>query len=163
MLSKSLADTNKFKYGGDLEDMHQTLHAFLQVGQFERAQALLHRFNEIYKSDAPGLVNAHIDYIREATLKIMQSGSHATMRSLQAWFEVDHVQHKIPPNATVYALMIQASIRGAEPKAKGRSIRRYMHLAKQAGILQETMALVSGLDEVAEVSLRDENWDGFLI
>ena len=140
---------------GDLNEIHQTLHACLQVGRFERAQALLRRLKEIYKPDAAGLITAHNDFIREATLRIMQRKDHNLLRVLQHWFEVEVRMSPTSPNATTYALMIQAASRGPNPKARGRGIRRYIHLAKEASLLDETLALVSELDDSIETALQE--------
>ena len=141
--------------GGDLNEIHQALSACLQVGRFERAQALIRRLRQLYKPDAPGLIAAHNDYIREIALRIMRDQDSRLLKDLQHWFEVDLRGGQIPPNAVTLALMIQASSRGADSKAKDRTVRRYLHLAQEAEILDETSALVSDLDETIEAILRE--------
>ena len=140
--------------GGDVNEIHQNLHACLQVGRLERAQALIRRLKAIYKTEAPGLITAHNDYIREITLRTLRDPDPHLLKGLQQWFEVEIRQANIPPNATTYALLIQATSWGADPKAKGRGVRRYMYLAKEAGLLDETSELVSQLDESAQAALQ---------
>lgn len=137
---------------GDLNEIHQTLHACLQVGRFERARALIRRLALIYKPDAPGLITAHNDYIREVTLRLIEEQNPSLMKDLQMWFEVEIRKGRIPPDARTYALMIQASSWGVDPNAKDRSIRRYIRLAREFGIEEETLRLAAELDGVAEVS-----------
>lgn len=134
---------------GDLNEIHQTLHACLQVGRLDRAAALVRRLNQIYKPDAPGLVVAHNDYIREITLRVVRTKDQDLLKTLQRWFEVDLQQHGVTPTPATYALMIQASMHGLNEKQANRSIKRYVNLAKEAGLAEETMGLVSSLETSA--------------
>ena len=125
---------------GDLNELHQNLHACLQVGRLERAAALLRRLNEIYNPDAPGLLAAHSDYMREVTNKVVQTQDQRLLKDLQKWFEVDLKGSGVIANAEIYAQMIRASsqLSGA---SKGRAMRRYQRMADDAGLGIETRAL----------------------
>lgn len=136
---------------GDLNEIHQTLHACLQVGRLERAAVLIRRLNTIYKSNAPGLLAAHNDYIRDVTLRIVQSKDEKLLKELQTWFEVDMRGHGVPPDAATYALMIQASQQEPNKKKLARTIRRYLNFARESGVEDETMALVPELERTLEV------------
>lgn len=134
---------------GDLNEIHQTLHACLQVGRLDRAAALVRRLNQIYKPDAAGLIVAHNDYIREVTFRIVRTKDQDLLKNLQRWFEVDLQQQRVAPTPATYALMIQASMHGSLEKQADRSIKRYASLAKEAGLGEETMGLVASLEASA--------------
>lgn len=142
---------------GDTHEIHQTLHACLQVERYDRAAALVRRLGQLYKRDAPGLLAAHNDYIREITLVLLRSRfpSLRLLQNLHHWFEVELRGTGITPNAVTYALMIQASFKSPDKKQGSRAVRRYVHLAQNAGLGDETMALVSGLEETAHVCSCD--------
>ena len=125
---------------GDLNELHQNLHACLQVGRLERAAALLRRLNQIYTSDAAGLLAAHSDYLREITNKVAQTQDQRLLKDLQKWFEVDLKGVGISPNAEMYAQMIRASSYLLDA-SKGRAMRRYLKMADDAGLAIEARAL----------------------
>lgn len=135
---------------GNLNEIHQTLHACLQVGRLDRAAALVRRLNQIYKAEAPGLIVAHNDYIREITLRIVRTKDQDLLKTLQRWFEVDLLKGGVVPTPATYALMIQASTHGSLDKHVDRSIKRYANLAQDAGLGEETMDLVSRLETSAQ-------------
>ena len=125
---------------GDLNELHQNLHACLQVGRLERAAALMRRLNQIYNPDAPGLLAAHSDYVRELTNKIVQTQDQRLLKDLQTWFEVDLKHVGVVPNAEIYAQMIRASSQSSYA-SKERAMRRYQKIADDAGLGAETRAL----------------------
>ena len=125
---------------GDLNLLHQNLHACLQVGRLERAAALLRRLNQIYNSDAAGLLAAHSDYVREIANKIVQTKDQQLLQELQSWFEVDLKRVGVIPNAEIYAQMIRASSQSSGA-SRERAVRRYQKLADDAGFGVETRAL----------------------
>ena len=125
---------------GDLNELHQNLHACLQVGRLERAAALLRRLNQIYTPDAAGLLAAHSDYLREITNKVVQTQDQRLLKDLQKWFEVDLKGAGVFPNAEMYAQMIRASSCLLDA-SKGRAVRRYQKMADDAGLAIETKAL----------------------
>ena len=125
---------------GDLNELHQNLHACLQVGRLERAAALVRRLNQIYNPGAAGLLAAHSDYVREITNKIVQTQDQRLLKDLQKWFEVDLKRVGVSPNAEIYAQMIRAGshLSGA---SRHRAMRRYQKMADEAGYGVETRAL----------------------
>ena len=125
---------------GDLNELHQNLHACLQVGRLERAAALLRRLNQIYTPDAAGLLAAHSDYLREITNKVAQTQDQRLLKDLQKWFEVDLKGVGVIPNAEMYAQMIRASSYLLDA-SKGRAMRRYQKMADDAGLAIESRAL----------------------
>lgn len=125
---------------GDLNQLHQNLHACLQVGRLERAAALLRRLNQIYNPDAAGLLVAHSDYVRELTNKIVQTKDQQLLQDLQRWFEVDLKRVGVNPNAEIYAQMVRASSQSSGA-SRERAMRRYQKLADDAGLGVETRAL----------------------
>ena len=130
---------------GDINEIHQTLHACLQVGRLERAAGLVRRLNQIYKTDAPGLLAAHNDYVKELSHRIVQTGDQQLLQDLQRWFEVELCGTGVMPTEVTYALMIQASLQASDAK-KARTVRRYVGLAEKAGLVEETMELLSALE-----------------
>lgn len=125
---------------GDLNELHQNLHACLQVGRLERAAALLRRLNEIYNPDAVGLLAAHSDYVRELTNKVVETKDQRLLKDLQRWFEVDIKGVGVIPNQEIYAQMIRASSHSSDA-GRGRAMRRYQTMADEAGLGVETKAL----------------------
>lgn len=125
---------------GDLNELHQNLHACLQVGRLERAAALLRRLNQIYSPDAAGLLAAHSDYVKELTNKVVQTKDQQLLKDLQRWFEVDLKRVGVIPNAEIYAQMIRASCESSGA-SRERAMRRYQKLADEAGFGAETNAL----------------------
>ena len=125
---------------GDLNELHQCLHACLQVGRLERAAALLRRLNQIYNPDAAGLLAAHSDYVREVTNKIVQTQDQRLLKDLQRWFEVDLKSVGVIPNAEIHAQMIRASSQSPR-ESRGRAVRKYQKIADDAGFGVETRAL----------------------
>ena len=129
---------------GDINEIHQTLHACLQVGRLERAAGLVRRLNQIYKPDAPGLLAAHNDYVKELSHRIVVTSDQQLLQGLQRWFEVELCGAGVTPTEVTYALMIQASLQASDVK-KARTVRRYVGLAEKAGLGEETMNLLSAL------------------
>lgn len=125
---------------GDLNQLHQNLHACLQVGRLERAAALLRRLNQIYNSDAAGLLAAHSDYVRELANKIVQTKDQQLLQDLQRWFEVDLKRVGVIPNAEIYAQMVRASSQSSGA-SRERAMRRYQKMADDAGFGVESRAL----------------------
>lgn len=72
------------------------------------------------------------------------------LKDVQNWFEVSLRGKGVTPDATTYALMIQAAFQESDVKKVSRTIKRYVHLAEEAGVLDETVANVSS-------TLDDEN------
>ncbi|KAL8720058.1 MAG: hypothetical protein Q9225_003026 [Loekoesia sp. 1 TL-2023] len=133
---------------GELHDIVSTMKACLHVGRFERATALMQRLNALYKPDAPALLAAHNDYVRESAWKISTSRDQKLLNNLQKWFEVDLRGRGIIPDANTYAFMIQAVLQDISIGKSNRSIRRYFHLADEAGLRDELMnVLLTVLNE----------------
>ena len=140
--------------GGDLNEIHQTLHACLQVGRFERAVALVRRLNENYKPDAPGLLAAHTDYLREATLDVIRSKDAARLEELLEWFEHDVRRKKVPLTEMLLGYMIHACMQVPNDVPKPKGIRRLYKLAADAGLRRETESVVAELQAAVEVCAK---------
>ena len=141
---------------GELDEIHQTLHACLQVGRLERAAALIQRLDMIYKPTAPGLLAAHTQYIRELAWRITKSKDQQMLKDLRKWFEVKMRRKGVTPDALTYALMIQASLSGDNDKAIARTVSRYRHLAEEDGIHHETLLTATLLLEEDQVQTFEE-------
>ena len=140
---------------GDLNTIHQTLHACLQVGRLERAAALVKRLNQIYKPDAPGLLAAHKDYLRELTLAVIRKKDMRLLQNLLSWVEVEIRRRGIPQDAQTFALVIQACLQDPNDKRCARLIRRYYNFAREAGVEDETRKLVPDMEDVLKVNNGD--------
>ncbi|KAL8944340.1 MAG: hypothetical protein Q9216_000525 [Gyalolechia sp. 2 TL-2023] len=133
---------------GAPQDIISTMKACLHVGRFDRATALMQRLNALYKPDAPALLAAHNEYIREIAWKIVASRDQHLLDNLQKWFEVELRGRGVIPDATSYASMMQAALQDISVSRSNRSLRRYMHLADEAGLRDELMnALFAVLNE----------------
>lgn len=124
---------------GELADIMSTMRACLHVGRFERAAALMRRLNSIFKPDAPGLLAAHNDYIRELAWKVVSTKSQQVLKDLQTWFEVELRGQGFIVNATTYAYLIQAALQDVSTSKSNRSVRRYLHLAESDGLYPDLM------------------------
>ncbi|KAL8932511.1 MAG: hypothetical protein Q9211_006275, partial [Gyalolechia sp. 1 TL-2023] len=133
---------------GSPRDMVSTLKACLHVGRLDRAAAVMQRMNALYKPDAPALLAAHNEYIRQIAWKIVTGRDQHLLANLQKWFEVELRGRGVVPDADTYALMIQAILQDIDIARSNRSLRRYLHLAHEAGVQDELMnALLELLDE----------------
>ena len=135
---------------GDINEIHQTLHACLQVGRLERAAALVRRLGDVYKPDAPGLFAAHKSYLQECAMIVMRTKDNGVLQNMLAWVEVEMRPQGIPLDASMFALVIQACLEDYSQKRSARAIRRYYKLAREAGVEQETKELVPELERVLE-------------
>ena len=127
----------------DLSDIHQTLYACLRVGRLERAATLLKRLNSIYKPNAPGLLAAHNAYIREIVYRLDQDDSPKLLEHVQRWFAVQMEGMGVQGDVSTFASMIHASLYEANGKKRQRSVARYVALANEAGIQDETILTAS--------------------
>ncbi len=130
---------------GEIAEIQQTLHACLQVGRFERAAALMRRLNKIYKAEAPELLASHNDYLRELTFRIMRTRDQQLLKDVHKWFEVDLRGAGVTPDPLTYFFLIQASLKEQVAKKADRTVRRYLQLAKAAGLQDEVMKVMLGL------------------
>lgn len=150
---------------GELEEIHQTLHACLQVGRLERAAALMQRLNQLYQPTSPGLLAAHNEYLRELSWRITRGKDQGMLNDLQRWFNIKMQRMGVVPDATTYALMIQASLHGENQRKVVRTVRRYLRLAEESGLYEETMKNTLALAEngdserLIEVCICEPNGD----
>lgn len=127
---------------GEVVEILQTLRACVQVDRLERAATLMRRLNEIYKPNALELVKAHNDYLRELVQKLRHSKDPRILKRIHKWFEVDLRGIGVVPDATTYALMIQAALQESSYKKVDRTVRRYMFLADEAGVRHNVMQVL---------------------
>ena len=116
----------------------------------------MQRLSTLYKPDAPGLLAAHNDYIRELTYRVSRTKDRQMLKDIQKWFEVSLRGKGVTPDATTYALMIQATFQEPDTKKVSRTIRRYVHLAEEAGIVDETVAITSSMLDGESVEIMRE-------
>ena len=128
--------------GGEIADIHQILQACLQVGQLDRASTTVRRLNSIYKLDSSELINAHNAYISAVVAKVIITKDQELLRHLHKWFEVDLRGIGIRPNATTFALMVQATLNDSNERKVGRTVRRYLALSKDTEIYDEARTAI---------------------
>ena len=136
---------------GDVNEMHQMLHASLQSSRWDRAQAILHRLNEIYKLDAPGLQAAHREYLNGLSWQIILTKDGQLLQKLLAWFEVEIRRRGIPQDAKIFATVIQACMQDPDDKRRLRAIKRYYKMARECGVENEAKELVPQLEASSNV------------
>lgn len=127
---------------GDVRDIIPTMLACLQVGYSERAATLMRRLNEIYKSHAPELLTAHNEYLRGLLQSSVRTKDPRMLKDIHIWFEKDMREVGVIPDALTYALMILATFNGTTVEDLNRTIKRYISLAKDAGIWEDTRSIV---------------------
>lgn len=141
---------SKDAISGDTNEIHQTLHACLQVGRLERAAALVRRLNQIYKANEEGLLTAHNEYVGELTHRIVKNKDQPLLQHLQRWFQADLRDVGVEPDAVTYSMMIRASLQASDAR-KDRTVRGYVNLAREAGKIEETERLLSMYEELDRV------------
>lgn len=140
---------------GEVSEIKQTIRACVQVGRLERAATLMRRLNEIYKPKAPELLAAHNIYLRELVLRVVKTKDQEVLKGIHKWFEVDLRGMLVVPDATTYALMIQAALQESNVKKIDRTVRRYVSLADEAGIrdmVMQIMLVISNEQDIGRVT-----------
>lgn len=144
---------------GEVSDIIQTMHACVQVGRLERAALMMRRLNDIYKPDTSELLAVHNEYLRELVQKITQTKDQTIVKDIHKWFELDLRGVGVIPDASTYALMIQAALQESNTKRGNRTIKRYVLLADEAGVRDEAFSILQILcndqdfGRIAQVSM----------
>lgn len=144
---------------GEVSDIIQTMHACVQVGRLERAALMMRRLNNIYKPDTSELLAVHNEYLRELVHKIVQTKDQTMVKDIHKWFELDLRGVGVIPDASTYALMIQAALQELNTKKGNRTIKRYILLADEAGVRDEAFSILQILcndqdfGRIAQVSM----------
>ena len=144
---------------GEVSDIIQTMHACVQVGRLERAALMMRRLNNIYKPDTSELLAVHNEYLRELVLKIAQTKDQTMVKDIHKWFELDLRGVGVIPDASTYALMIQAALQDSNTKRGIRTMKRYILLADEAGLRDEAFSILQILcndqdfGKIAQVSM----------
>lgn len=144
---------------GEVSDIIQTMHACVQVGRLERAALMMRRLNDIYKPDTSELLAVHNEYLRELVHKNAQTKDQTRVKDIHKWFELDLRGVGVIPDASTYALMIQAALQELNTKRGDRTIKRYVLLAHEAGFRDEVFSILQILcndqdfGRIAQVSI----------
>ncbi|KAG8527416.1 uncharacterized protein KY384_007568 [Bacidia gigantensis] len=148
---RPLSTLGKFRsadgISGDVNEIHQTLHASLRIGRFERAATLVRRLHQIYQPEAAGLLAAHKDYIREMTAMIIKTKNMLQLQALLKWYEIEIKAQGVSQDAELFALIIQACLQDPNYKKRMRTVRRYYNIARDHGIEEETKERVPELED----------------
>ena len=150
--------------GGDVTELLQNLHACLGVSRWDRAAAIVRRLGDMFNLTAPELLEAHTIYLQALIDALCRGRPDVSLKKIQQWFEVEIRRSGIQPNSTLFALMCRASLNSLDGKTRSRTVRRYLHLAEEAGLLDATM--VSGEFPLREwqevVGIRNDLFDPIL-
>ncbi|KAF2103194.1 DNA/RNA polymerase [Rhizodiscina lignyota] len=127
--------------GADVPELFQNLHACLRVGRYERAGNLVKRIQETFHPSAPEVIEAHNMCLR-AMVEDLEDHEDTRPRDIlavQKWFERD-LKPSVPPNADTFALMCRAALTVQSGLRRDRTLRRYLSMAKAAGLFEDTLA-----------------------
>ena len=138
---------------GTLAEIHQTLHASLQVGRFGRAAVLLGRLHAIYKSGHPGMLAANSEYLREMTLNVIRTKDMKCLDQLLDWFHPIYLNGNLPLDATTFALIIQACLQDENQERRAQEVEKYYSIARNLELESATRELVPDLEAAFKVSL----------
>ena len=86
---------------------------------------------------------AHNAYLRELVSRISRDHDEVLLKHVQKWFAVQIQGLKIKGDASTFAFMIQASLLEPNGKKRKRTVTRYVALAEEAGIRDETILTAS--------------------
>ncbi|TID25721.1 DNA/RNA polymerase [Venturia nashicola] len=132
--------TNRLGIGGDGSELLSNLHTCLTVGRFERAESIIRRLAKLYVPTATEILLAHNLYLRSLLDSLMLGRGNYSPRKIQQWFEVEMRQAGVSPDATTYAILCRLAMVTLSGGSRDRTIRRHLHHAEEAGLLNETMS-----------------------
>jgi DNA-directed RNA polymerase len=136
--------------GGNGTELHQNLLACLAIGRLDRAEAIIRRLTYLFTPEAPELVEAHNLYLRSLVDSLLLGRKQVSLKRIQRWFEVEMTAQSVQPNGDTYALMCRAAMLSLSDYPRDRTVRRYLRMAEDAGLLNATMS--SG-------EYQDEEWE----
>lgn len=131
---------NRIGIGGDGTELLSNLHTCLTVGRFERAESIIRRMAQLYVPTASELLLAHNLYLRSLLDSLMLGRGNYSPRKIQQWFEVEMRQAGVNPDATTYAILCRLAMVTLSGGPRDRTVRRHLHHAEVAGLLNETMS-----------------------
>lgn len=123
-----------------MPEIMEIFRACLQVGRFPRAATIMRRLNHVLKPEAPELIAAHNDYLRELVQIVVRTKDQTMLRDVYKWFEVDIRGAGVIADASTYAFMIHTALQESNASKANRTIKRYFSLADEAGLLDGTLA-----------------------
>jgi DNA-directed RNA polymerase len=148
---------------GSVAEMRIIYQACLRLHRYKRAEVLLRRFGKMFAENKPALLEVHNQYLHSMVSYIMTNRKASMLAPLQKWFEVEMRRrlYQLEPDATSYALMIKASLHSLHGPKRDRTVRRYIALASDDGVENETLGLPiltdAELGQISEVSWLDRN------
>ena len=125
--------------GGDVNDIYRILIACLQLGQLDQATATVRRLSNIYKPQSQEMLAVHNAYLAGIVPKIVITKDLTLLARMNKWFEVEMRAKGTNPDGTTIALMVQASFFEDNEKKIGRTIRRYLALAREYGVFDSAI------------------------
>lgn len=126
--------------GGDATELFQNLHACIGVSRWDRAAAIVRRLADMFHPNAPELLEAHVVYLQALVYALCRGSHDVSLKKIQKWFEVEIRRNGIQPSPAIFALMCRASLNSLDGKPRSRTVRRYLHLAEEVGLLHDTIS-----------------------
>ena len=139
--------------GGEPVEMYETLLACLHVGRLDRAAAVLHRLNEVFKPEVPELIELHNEYLVHLVETVAVTKDQDLLQEAQTWYTREVRAKNIPPNSITIAYMIRASLQQHDLAAMPQTVSQHMHLAEAGGFTGEVMEILEKTLSPTEVEL----------
>jgi DNA-directed RNA polymerase len=131
---------NRLGIGGDGAELLSNLHTCLSVGRFSRAESIIRRLAQLFNPIASELRVAHNLYLRSLLDSLMLGREHVSLKKIQQWFEVEVRNEGVSPDSTTFAIMCRAAMVTLSGNTRDRTVRRYLHMAEEAGLLEDTLS-----------------------
>jgi len=126
--------------GFNVEESLKNLRACLTVGRFDRAETIIRKLAKESRFQRHEIQEANNHYVRAFVHSLFRRAPDFTLSGLHIWFELEMRQLEIAPDATTFALLIRSSFLIESQKARDRTIRRYLSMAENMGLLEDTMS-----------------------
>ena len=139
--------------GGEPEEMYETLLACLHVGRFDRAAAVLRRLNDVFKPEAPELIELHNEYLVHLIERAALTNDETLLREVSSWYAREIRAKMIPPNAITVAYMIRASLMQGDSAALPQTVSQYVRLAESGGFVDDVTDLLEDTLDLADFDL----------
>ena len=139
--------------GGEPEEMYETLLACLHVGRFDRAAAVLRRLNEVFKPEAPELIELHNEYLVHLIERVAVTKDQTLLREVSTWYTREIRAKNIPPNSITIAYMIRASLMQDDLNALPQGVSQYVRLAENSGFVDDVTDILEDTLSITEFNL----------
>ena len=139
--------------GGEPEEMYETLLACLHVGRFDRAAAVLRRLNDVFKPEAPELIELHNEYLVHLIERASVAKDDTILREVHSWYTRELRAKDIPPNSITIAYMVRASLMQDDLTALPQIVSQYMRLADNGGFADDVTDILRNTLSITQFNL----------